>query len=298
MALQQEFWKKEIEGALYQDNMWLERSRNANEYVIGGVAVHVPNAASSGSVIRNPTYPLTVVQRADTEVIYTLDKYSTPAMLVAEMEEAELSYDKLQSVKEDLMGLLIEFTGLDMMQKWAANCTTAEVVSATGAVAPSTLVGATGNRKIITEADIRKAALMMDNMKMPSKGRVLVMQPDMVDQLMADNNLKYAFQQVVDLKEGALGRLHSFDIYKSPTALRRSAGGVVKVPEAATAIDDNVAGLFYHENQVERAVGNISLFENPKRAEYQGTLVSFNVRFGGRAVRTDRRGVGLLVSTP
>lgn len=296
MAIQQEFWKKQIEAAIYEANPFMNRARNADEYVIGGVAVHIPQSGGGGSIIRNPTYPLTVVQRTDGEVIYSLDKYSTQAMNVADMEAAELSYEKLASVKADMMGALEEFVGKDMLVKWAANVTGTEIINTTGAAAASTLPGATGTRKLLTEADIRAAAVMMDNMLVPEKGRVLILQPAMVDHLRNDNNLKYAFQQVVDLKEGSVGRLYGFDIYKKVTPVLRSAAGAIKLPETASAIDDNVAGVFYHENFVERAKGSINLYENPNRAEYQGTVVSFNVRMGGRAVRSDRKGLGLLLA--
>lgn len=296
MAVQAEYWKAAVIGKLFEENPHLNRCKNADEYVVGGVAVHSPQSGGPSGVQRNPAYPLQIVTRADQEIIYILEKYATKAITVADMELAELSYAKTDSIITENMSELIDFIGKDLLVKWAVNVTSAERILTTGAAFPATLPGSTGTRKIITEADIRKAAVMMDNMLMPSTGRVLMLTPDMIDHLRGDDKLKYAFQQTIDIKTGVVGSLYGFDILKKPTVINVDNAFAPKVPEALIAGTDNSCGIFYQQDQVERALGSFNLYQNERRAEYQGDIVSMNVRMGGRNCRLDNKGVGLIVA--
>jgi hypothetical protein len=216
------------------------------------------------------------VKRTDTDITYTLDEYTTDPRLITDIDKKELSYDKRRSVINEDMGTLLEVAGDNMLYRWAANIPAGNKIVTTGASAAATAPGATGNRKIITEADILTA--------------------DMLNQLLADNNLKYAFAQVVNIAEGSVGRLFGFDLYVRSTVIRETAAFAVKLPEAANAIDDDECALFYHESCVERALGNVDIFDNPNRAEYYGDLVSFLLRLGGRNRRTDNKGVGYIAA--
>jgi hypothetical protein len=297
MPIQTEFWRDKIVNAIFEANPHLDKCMDVSSQVIGGVAVHIPNSGGSAGVVRNPTYPLQIVTRTDIDVLYLLDKYSTKAIYVPDLEQAELSYPKMQSIMMENMGDLVQFTGRDLIYKWTQNLTNSEVVLTTGTGVASTLAGTTGTRKRLLGADILAAGAILDNQNIPDDGeRYLMLSPDHYNMLINDATLQWAFAGIVNLAKGELPSLYGFKLMKKPTVIRRSLAGAVKVPEAATATDDNLAGLFWHPSCVEAAKGDFGVYYNAGRAEYQGDLVSFNTRLGGRHIRNDRKGVGMIVA--
>jgi hypothetical protein len=299
MAVNREIWRPDIVEALFKSNTWMNRSFNADEHVVGGRVVHIPQAGPPSNVERNRVLlPAPIVKRTDNDIVYSLDEYTSDPRLITDIDKKELSYDKRQSVIKDDTGKMMEVAGDNMLYNWAKNAPSGAKIVTTGGSAAGTASGASGNRKIITEADIRKAKTLMDKQNVPMEGRVMILPADFADQLMSDNSLKYAFQQVVNLKEGAIGRLYSFDLYVRSTVLVETTGGTVKLPEAASATDDNECALFYYENYVERALGDVEIFDNPNQAAYYGDLISFLLRLGGRNRRGDNTGVGLICARP
>lgn len=302
MAVNVEMWRPDIQEALFKANPHLRHAFNADEYVVGGSIVHIPQSGGGTTVERNrSTLPAPIVKRTDTDVLYPLEEYTTDPRLITDIDKKELSYDKRMSVITEETGALMEFVGDDMVYKWAKNIPASKKILSTGANHTGTSPGATGNRKLLTEADIRKAKIQLDLENVPQDNRFMLLDPNMLDHLMSDNSLKYAFQQVVDLPDGVIGRLYGFNFLQRSSAVVQGTGGTsgaVKLPEAASATDDDVAALFWHQSMVERALGTTTIFDNPNRAEYYGDIISFLVRMGGRARREDNKGVGLIVLAP
>ncbi|MDV7397002.1 hypothetical protein RZS08_36725, partial [Arthrospira platensis SPKY1] len=107
----------------------------------------------------------------------------------------ELSYDKMSSiVREDTSGMM-ELVGDNIIYDVSKNCPALQKIATTGGAAAGHAPGASGNRKILTEGDLRKARKMLNSQNVPAEGRFLLLDSDMLDQLMSDNNLRYAFQQ-------------------------------------------------------------------------------------------------------
>ena len=299
MAVNREMWRPDIVESLFKSNAWMSRSFNADEYVVGGRVVHIPQAGAPSNVERNRVLlPAPIVKRTDTDIVYALDEYTSDPRLITDIDKKELSYDKRQSIIRDDTGKMMEVAGDNMLYNWSSNVPSGSKILTTGGNATATAPGATGNRKIITEADIRSAQTLLNKQNAPKEGRVMVLSSDFLNQLMADNNLKYAFQQVINLKEGSVGRLYGFDLYERSGVLVETTGGTVKLPEAASATDDNECALFYYENHVERALGDVEIFDNPMQAAYYGDLISFLLRLKGRNRREDNKGVGLICARP
>lgn len=299
MAVNREIWRPDIIESLFKSNVFLTRAFNADEYVVGGRVVHIPQAGSPSGVERNRVnLPAPIVKRTDTDITYALDEYTSDPRLIPDIDKKELSYDKRASVIREDTGVMMQTAGDNMLYNWSKNVPSGSKILTTGSAAAATAPGATGNRKILTEADIRKAKVLLDKQNIPAEGRVLVLPADFADHLMSDTSLKYAFQQVVNLREGSIGRLYTFDLYVRSSVIVETTGGTVKLPEAASATDDNECALFYHELMVERALGDVDIFDNPNRAEYYGDIVSFLMRLSGRNRRADNYGVGLICARP
>lgn len=301
MAVNVEMWRPDIIEGLYKSNAFMRRAYDADEYVVGGSIVHIPQSGGGAGVERNRSVlPAAIVQRADTDIVYPLDEYTSNPTHIPHAETMELSYDKRQSVIRENTAEMMEFVGDDLLYKWSANIPAANKVVTTGSTAAATAPGATGTRKILTEADILKAKFLLDQQNVPRDGRVLILPAAMIYQILQDSNLKYAFQQVINLPEGVMARLHGFDVIERSRVIIQGDGGTSgapKLPEAASATTDDEAGLFYQQDMVERALGTVEMFDDQRKPEYYGDIVSFLIRMGGRNRREDNKGVGLIVAS-
>ncbi len=298
-GLNPEFWRNAIKEKLYEEVPFLTKCTNTDEYVIGGVAVHIVQAGGSMPVQRNPTYPLAISQRQDGEVFYTLNNYAVGAGLITAIEEAEINYRKKESVLRQFTGDMKDFVARDTLRLWSEGLPASSRIATTGASASSTIASTTGPRKMITKNDILKAATMLDNQLVSSNMRYLLLSPDFHAQLMQeDQTFATAYQSLLNLKTNELPQLYGFQIMKYTKPIVTDSAGTVKLPEAAIATSDDVSAVFWQEDCVELASGKLEIFDNPRRAEYQGDIVSLLMRMGGRRNRLDNKGIGLITARP
>ena len=292
MAIQREIWKNDIIENLFKDNQFAMRAVNADSFVIGGKIVHIPVAGTPSAVNKNVTsFPVTAVKRTDDEVLYSLDTfYSTPRH-IEQIEKYELSYDKRSSVMGEDRSALIEAAMENLLYKWApAAAYTIRTVGSDGAASAA---GATGDRKKFTKDAFLDIKKRMDVAKIPASGRVALLTAihynDFLDSL--SDSERTDVGRVANLATGVVGTYLGITIMFRPTGLRyRLVSGVLTpVDELAGgyAADaaDNAASLFWHDGQVERALGEVDVFDNPRQAEYYGDIYSMILRMGGRIRR-------------
>lgn len=295
MAVNVELWQPIVMEELFKSNAFLDTMTNADEYVVGGRVVHIPQSGGPSGVVKNrTTLPANVTKRTDTDIVYPLDEYTTDPRLIDNVDMVELSYDKMASIiREDTLGLM-EVAGDNLLYDVSKNTPSTSKLPTTGAGAAATAPGATGNRKIITEADLRAAKKLLNKHSVPQEDRYLIINSDMLDQMMSDNNLRYAFQQTVNLREGQLPRLFGFQIIERSTVLRVDNSQAVKLPSAAEATTDSDAAIFYQRSAVERALGDIKVFDKINDPTYYGNIISFLMRMGARDRRADGKGYGII----
>lgn len=293
MPVNVELWQPVVKKKLFKSNEFLATMRNADEYVVGGRVVHIPQSGGPSEVVKNrSTLPAVVRKRTDTDIVYPLDEYTTTPRLIDNIDQVELSYDKMNSVVDEDTSEMMEVVGNHVLYDVSKNCPSGSKIATTGAAAASHI--GTGNRKIITEANLRAAKKLLNKQNVPMNDRYLVIDADMLDQLMSDNNLRYAFQQTVDLREGTLPRLFGFQIIERSAVITVDNSQALKAPDAAEANDDAAAAIFYHRNMLERALGDITIFQDNANPTYYGDIISFLVRAGSRANRADNLGYGII----
>lgn len=299
MAIQKEVWVDYIMNNLFKDNDFINKSFSEGDYVLNGKVVHIPQAGGKPTVVKNRTVlPATVVQRTDTDVTYTLDKFNTDPFLIQKAEQAELSYDKMASILEDHLQSLREVVAEELMYKWAA-VGAGFITRTTGANSAGALsAGATGTRKVFLKEDLQRARFLMNKQKAPKEGRVALIPSDMMDELLNDADLKKRDSSLeLDMRGGVVARLYGFDLIErvDTTIYDNTGTPVKKLPGAASAVSDNQAVLCWHPNSVAKAVGTIDFFENLNDATYFGDIYSAEVRCGGRIRREDSSGILTIV---
>ncbi|GFR90305.1 ATP-dependent Clp protease proteolytic subunit [Elysia marginata] len=286
-------WAKEDpKEGLYKNNEFLNKAANADQYVLQGKVVHIPQAGAPSGVVRNrTTKPASVVQRGDTDVTYALDEYTANPTHISNADTVEVSYDKRQSVLKENLNKLKEVVADWMLYHWAP--VTANLITTTGDDAGATAPSATGDRKLFTKEDLKKARLMLNKANVAREGRVALLPSEMMDQLLNDPDLKRRDSSMeLDMKGGVVTRLYGFDLMERSNVLIYHTGNTVKKPYANGAAGDRECALVWQEDAVERALGQVKFFEKTDDPQYYGDIYSFLVRMGGRKRRED--GVGVL----
>lgn len=300
MAIQKEIWINDLVTNLFKANPHLNYAMNADQFVLAGKVVHIPNAGSKPAVKRNRTnLPASVTIREDVDITFELDEYTTDPILIPNAEQYELSYDKRASVTSEQSSALNELAGDWFFYYWAPTVATS-FVRTSGANVTAHI--GTGNRKAVTVADIKACKLKMDKQGVASDGRYAQLDADMYDQLSGDlTATQYRdFSSSLNQAEGVVGKLFGFtflDARSTVLMYTADATPVVKDPETAAVSTYNSAGLFWQKDCVIRALGTQEFFENEKDATYYGSIYSALLRLGGRKKRNDGKGVIALIQT-
>lgn len=300
MAIQKEIWMADIVGNLFKTNPHLNYAMNADEFVLAGKVVHIPNAGAKPTVVKNrSTFPATVKLRQDADITFTLDEYTSDPMKIENAEKYELSYDKRQSVISEQSNAIAELIGDWMLYYWRPE-TAANIQRTTGDAVAAHTPDATGNRKKVTVADIKAMQKTFNKLNISKVGRYAMLDADMYDQLtdsMTATQYK-DFSNALNLANGTVGTMYGFTFLDSRSNVLTYTNAtlpVAKEPGATGAAADNAAGLFWQQDCVIRALGQQELFETIADPTHYGDIYSALVRAGGRKKRSDGYGVIALV---
>ena len=295
MAVNVEMWQKLVKEEFFKSNAFLSTMKNADEYVVGGSSVHIPQSGGHSDAEKNrATVPAAAVKRTDTVITYPLDEYTSTPRLITNIDQVELSYDKMNSVINEDTSYLFELAGDNILYDVSKDVLAASKIPTSGANAPASAPSATGDRKILTAADLRTARKMLNKQNIPKQGRFINLSSEMFDQLMSDDKLWDTYQKTLNQREGELGRLFGFQILERSSVLVSDNAQTIKAPNAAAATTDADTALFYQSNAVERALGEVKMFWKQGDPNSYGDIISFLLRAGSRASRADKLGYGVI----
>lgn len=295
--VQKEIWLRDLVGNFFPDNSFASKSVSDDAFVESGKKVHVPNAGAPSGVQKNrESLPGKVEKRADSDVEYTLNEFTTNPILIPDAENVELSYDKRMSVIAEDKAELQRVAREDLLTAWAPDkdgC-----VYTTGEARPAHQVDATGNRKAITTDDVLNLQTKFDQENISPEGRYLLLDAVMYTELLRSmtNTEKIGFFQAADVKKGIVGQLYSFNVMKRSSVLRYAVSdGAATGLATENAATDCAAGLAWQERCVRRALGEVKMFDESGSPTYYGDIYSFLVRCGGTKSRADKKGVYAIV---
>lgn len=299
MAIQVEIWEKDIVEGLFADNAFLNFAYNADQYVLQGKVVHIPQAgASAGTAVNRSELPATVTQRTDVDITYAIDEITSDPVLIPNADTVELSYNKRTSVTEQMRKTMYEVSALNMLYRWAPSLGD-RMIRTTGSAVAAHLPSATGSRNALTLADVKKAQKQFNKDNVPSGERYLMVDAEMYDQLTNDMtaNQNRDFLAAYDEKNGILGRIYGFNVIMRSQVMRytNAATPAKKAWSAAGAATDNAAAICWQKQSVERALGDVKFFEKLGDPQYYGDIYSALIRLGGRIRRNDNIGVLAIV---
>jgi hypothetical protein len=299
MAIQREIWENDLVENLFKDNTFLNYAVNADQYVLAGKVVHIPNAGGAPSVKKNRTeLPAQITKRTDVDITYSLDEFTSDPIHVDNAEMIEPSYDKRASVMADSQQAINEYVAEQMLLNWAPTAA-ASIIRTSGSAIVSHLPSATGNRKKFLPADLKSAGKKMTAQGIAKTDRYAMFSAEMEDQFTDGlTATQYTdFSRAYDEKNGVIGKLFGFTILSRETALRytNAATPVLQDMDAAAAATDNDGVLCWQKQCVERAIGQVKVFEDNDNPTMYGDIMSCLLRAGGRKRRNDAKGVIAIV---
>ena len=310
MAIQVEIWQNHIEQEIFKDNQFLTKAHSANENVIGGKAVHIPQSGGSGNVQRNRSQlPATVRRRTDTDVIYLLDEYTSDPVLIPNIDLHELSYDKRNSVLGEDRDKIVQDVADYAIYNWlnspvyqaygATSLPASNIMETTGDIIDATASGATGKRRASTLKDLQRMKTNFKNNRRWFNGKMYALLSPIDEEALfpADTMLTATYMASVteaERREGVMYKVQGWNIMTRSSVARINGAGTIIDPAAVGSADDDEASLFWYQDAVEFAMGDVVFFDDMGNPVYYGDVYSFLVRAGGRARRADYNGVALL----
>ena len=292
---------KEITKNFYKDNGWLAKSKNDTSFVVNGREVLLPQRGSRPEVIRELNeFPATVGKRVDTEESYQLKPLYVRPIHIEDVEELEVSYDKRNSIREDIEMELKQAAAQYILETWMPQ-SGAKVIEATGSDRAAGYTGASGDRKATTRADIVSLAEFFDKDDLPQAGRQLMIPASMLSDVRKIDEFMSAEKiGSTNLIEGQIGRVFGMDIFTRSTLVPYTGGNAKvnannKGAYSITAATVKDSALAWHSQLVRHALGQIKININVNAPGYYGTILDGFVRFGGRQSRADGKGAYTLV---
>lgn len=292
-----ETWANYIIERFWKDNAFLKNAYDDSDKVVQGRIVHIPQPGSKPAVQKNRTvFPATAVRRTDTDVLYSLDEYTTDPAHIPNIDAIHLSYDKQDSVLGDHMETLTETVADDMLIKWGANATVVSTTGGAGALTVAAVSGQTGTRKAFVHQDLQKLMIRMNVDNVPKNDRFAMIDDNMFDAFyssLSDTTAK-DFSRYMDAENGIIGKLHGFSIMTRSSILNITSAGAVKALGATLAATDHLASFAWQKNSVAFALGTTNLYQDLNNPLYYGDIHSTLVMAGGRVRRGDGLGVYII----
>ena len=242
-------------------------SANVNNEVI-----HLVDVGGDPDVlVNNTTYPIPVQDLTDGDIAIGLDKFQTKATRVTDDELYAISYDKFGSVVERHREAIVTVK----YKKFAHALAPYSHTDKTPVIQTSGETDAAAGRKKITPKDIIALKRAFDNMEVPEDGRVLVLCPDHVNDLLEqDQSFK---EQYYNYTSGKLMNMYGFEVYTFVNAPYFNKNGVKLAYNATPTATDHNGSFAFYRPRMFRAQGTTKMYysEAATNPQTQENLVNF-----------------------
>lgn len=289
-----EEWAAYIMERFWKDNGFLKNAYDDSQYVQNGRIIHIPQPGSKPAVQKNrASFPGTAVRRADTDVLYALDEYSTDPTHIPNIDSLHLSYSKQDSVMGDHMYVLNETVADDMLVKWGSTSTVVYTSGGPTAGVVPPVGGQVGNRLGLHHRDLATLMITANVNNVQKDNRFCLIDDNMYEYFYntLSETQQRDFSKYVDAANGVVGKIHGWNILTRSSVLATDNTGAIKAMGAALGATDNLACIAWQKNTVAFAIGDTKLFQNTDDALYYGDVHSALVMSGGRVRRADGLGV-------
>ena len=241
-------------------------------------------------LIDNNTYPINTSGRVDDSTPVKLKKFETENTEVTADELVALPYDKLGSVQQQHRLTLEDTTG-----EYALHSMCAHTDSTDSPVLETTGEDDGNGRKRMTSADIITMRGKLNKLKIPKKGRILVLSSDHAnDLLLEDLNFKVRYQ---NQENGIISaNYYGFQVFEEVynpvfdgTTLEKKAYAA-----AGVSTDRNASTIFFAPKSA-KAVGSIERFARAAKDDPENRKNVVGFRLHHIAIPTQKKGTAAII---
>lgn len=233
--------------------------------------IHLVDVGGDPDVlVNNTTYPIPIQDLSEGDIPVGLDKFQTKATRVTDDQLYALSFDKF-SADVERHGNSI----LTVKYKKAAHALTPYSHTDKTPVIPTSGEADTSGRKKMRVQDIIALKRAFDNMEMPEDGRVLVLCPDHVNDLLeADQSFK---DKYYNYTTGKLLNMFGFEVYTYINCPYFTKEGVKVAYNATPAATDLKGSFAFYRPRMFKAQGSTKMYYSEARTNptTQESLVNF-----------------------
>jgi hypothetical protein len=302
-GLYPELWTGELLDKFRFDKKWLSLIPRRDDLVKSNTIHLVDIGVDPAVLINNTTYPIPTAGRTDADIALTLDKFDTENTRITEDELYNLPYDKEGSVLNDHRRALEDKTAIKSAHSLAP---------ASGKIDGSTpntpIVLTSGEadnrangRKRFTPEDIINAKEALDQLDIPTEGRVLLLDfLHLNDLLKLDQKFK---EQWANMQKGTLmTEMFGFTIaqnFRAPV-YTVNAGTYTKKAfgAASTPATDLRASLFFYAPRSVQAVGTARMFYRQAELDPENRENTVGFRTYQLCLQKKAQGFGAILAAP
>lgn len=306
MAVQKEIWLPLIEENLYKGIEIIANVATDDSSYVSNKTVHIPNAGAAPSVSRgNTTYPVSITERTDTDVDYTLTNFEIGPVRLGWADQLQLSYDKSTSITNDFMGNMNEaLRNYFLSQFYSYDADSIVATTATSTVTNWLGGTAAGDLRTLRGRNVREAAKILDRMKMPTSDRYLLLDYEMFWQLIGDVAYNNSRLEVLAGFPATIDNIYGFKVIQLPfvAATTLNTVGTVIAPTAADGsfsftTNNRPIGLAFQKSAVSWAKTGVQGFVQDNDPTLFGDILSASIWGGAKYRRTDKAGVVAIRAT-
>lgn len=282
-GLLKEIWTDQIMEGFYPKDSFINEGRDMSALVEYNKINLAEAGANPEVLIDNTSYPIAVSSRDDVPHELTLKTLDTTSTVVRNVEEMELSYDKMQSViyghKRELQKAAAKLAAWNWTP--VSDGTFTPVLTATGELNE-------GWRRL-TFADVLKIKKKFDLLDIPDDGRILVLNPIHESDLILEDLPLY--KSVLNTNN-----LFGFKIYRtSVTPIFNTTNGTkVAYGAAPSPSTDSISSFVFYKDEVMKAIGDIQMFAKFKDPDHKGDVINFQMRYCALPLRA--KAIGAIYS--
>ncbi len=233
--------------------------------------IHLVDVGGDPDVlVNNTTYPIPVQDLTESDIPVGLDKFQTKATRVTDDQLYALSFNKYAADVERHGNAI-----LTVKYKKAAHALTPySHTDKTPVIATSGAADTSGRKKLVIQ-DIIALKRAFDNMEVPEDGRVLVLCPDHVNDLLeADQSFK---DKYYNYTTGKLLNMFGFEVYTYVNCPYFTKEGVKVAYDVTPAATDLKGSFAFYRPLMFRAQGSTKMYYSEARTspQTQESLVNF-----------------------
>lgn len=273
-----EIWTGELVKGLreFLSGSWLDGVPDQSSIVNNDVIHLVDVGVDPDVLINNTTYPIPTQELDDGDIAIGLDKFQTKATPITDDELYAISYDKMSRVKGSHANAISDAKFRKAAHALCANEHTAKtpVLKTTGERDAST------GRLRLTPKDLVELKRALDNLKVPTDNRRLVLCTDHVnDLLLVDQTFREQFN--IDRNTGKVGNLYGFSIYTYADCPVYTVAGKKKAVGAAADTGEFQASFAFYTPRVFKATGSTKMYYSESATDplNQRSLINFRHYF-------------------